>query len=292
MNIPKEKQCTCCKQMVSLSDYNSQKRGLYGRKAECKSCLNRKRRQHYADNREKSIQKSKDYYEINAEERKQYAKEYRNIHLDYYNEYNKQYHIDNKESENERKKKYYHANKERIAERHRAYMDRPGKKERALELKNKNRKENWERHLEWSREWSQKQRDTSTNYAKSNSIRSTIHAALKRNGIIKSEASEILLGCKVIDAMAYLESFGYNRAIHDIDHIVPIGRFDMNNETHRIIAFNYRNMQPLRKSENRSKQDKLIKGWELIITNICKSLNIESIEILNHIEGTMKEAVA
>jgi len=266
MQLVTEKRCTKCGNIKSLNEYYKS-----GHRSACKVCENAKEKEYRNNNKEKIAKRDQKYRAANKEK---------------INERRKKYYSKNKEVCNEYSKQYYHDNKEYYAKKNKENMAKPGNADRAKEC----RKQNWKEGLKRSREYQQKQKRLNTNYAKSSSIRNTIHSALKRHNVVKSGKSEMLLGCKVIDAMNYLESLGYDRAIHDIDHIVPVGRFDMNNEIHRIVAFNYKNMQPLEKFENKSKHDKLLKGWELIIINICKSLNVESIEILNHIEGIIKVA--
>ena len=301
MGILKEKQCICCGKMKPLDEYHNQKSGYLGHRSVCKACAKAKKKEYRAANKEKIFAMEKKYraankekifemekkYRVaNKEKRAAIDKKYRAANKEKISKNRKEHCAENKEAISEYAKQYYINNKEYYAKKHKEYMAKPGNIDRAKECRKQNRKE----ELKRSRERNQKQRQLGTNYAKCCSIRSKIWSALKRYNVIKSETSEILLGCKVIDAVNYLESLGYNRAIHDIDHIVPVGRFDMNNEIHRRIAFNYKNMQPLGRAENRSKFNKLLKGWEKIIINICKSLNIESLAILNHIAGTVKEA--
>ncbi len=296
-----EKKCKKCGNIKSLDEYYHQKNGRLGYRAACKACTDVKQKEYYTNNKEKVAISGKRYRVANKEKvtasEKKYCvanKEkiaarkgkYRNNNKEKIAAGQNKYRAANKEKIAASGKKYYINNKEHCAKKHKEYMAKPGNVDRVK----KRMKQNWKEELKRSREWSQKQRQLGTNYAKSQAIRSRIYRALKMRDVIKSEKSEILLGCKVVDAVNYLESLGYNRAIHEIDHIVPIGRFNMNDKKHRTVAFNYKNMQPLGRTENRSKQNKLLKGWESIIINICKSLSIESIAILNHIEGTMKEA--
>lgn len=42
-----------------------------------------------------------------------------------------------------------------------------------------------------------------------------------------------------------------------IDHIIPLASFDLLNEENRLIALNYKNMQPLWATDNLSKGKKL-----------------------------------
>ena len=290
MDIPKEKRCTCCGDMKPLDKYHKDKNGRLGLKAVCKVCGHAKRKKYHKNNKDKIRQARRKRYLKNADKNIDYSKKHYSENKEAHSEYNKQYRIDNREELIERHKKYHRDNKEYYAKIYKEYMAKPGNADRVREQRRRHREQNREECLKRAREWKQKQKRLNTNYAKSQTIRKTIYTALKRYNLIKSEKSEMLLGCKVIDAMNYLESLGYDKNIHEIDHIVPIRRFDMNNEIHRIVVFNYKNMQPLEKFENKTKHDKLLKGWESIIINICKSLDIESHPILNYVEETARSA--
>ena len=44
-----------------------------------------------------------------------------------------------------------------------------------------------------------------------------------------------------------------------IDHVIPISKFDLDNEEQQLIAFNWRNTMPLSCKENLIKNNKIIK---------------------------------
>jgi len=44
-----------------------------------------------------------------------------------------------------------------------------------------------------------------------------------------------------------------------IDHVIPISKFDLNNQEEQLLAFNWRNTMPLSSKENLSKNNKIIK---------------------------------
>ena len=43
-----------------------------------------------------------------------------------------------------------------------------------------------------------------------------------------------------------------------IDHVIPISKFDLSNESQQLLAFNWRNTMPLSCKENLSKNNKII----------------------------------
>ena len=73
-----------------------------------------------------------------------------------------------------------------------------------------------------------------------------------------------LLGCTLDEAKSHIESqftngiSWRNRHTWDIDHIVPLSAFDIMDPEEQLLAFNWKNIRPLRNSENRAKKDKII----------------------------------
>ena len=102
MNIPYVmKKCTKCEEWLVASsvNFNKQKSGKYGLRAECKECRKKP---------------SKEYYEANKEAR-----------TEYYKRHNKEYYEANKEAVLECCKKYRERNKEAIAKRQKKYNNTP-----------------------------------------------------------------------------------------------------------------------------------------------------------------------
>lgn len=60
-----------------------------------------------------------------------------------------------------------------------------------------------------------------------------------------------------------------------IDHIVPCAYFDLTNENHQRVCFNWRNLQPLWKKDNLSKNRKLLSDYKEKIEYISKCLDIK-----------------
>lgn len=52
----------------------------------------------------------------------------------------------------------------------------------------------------------------------------------------------------------------------EIDHIIPVSSFDFNIKNNIFKCFNYKNLQPLWKLENRKKSNKLNYSTELNVT--------------------------
>lgn len=94
--------------------------------------------------------------------------------------------------------------------------------------------------------------------------RKRIWHALQRAGIKKNFSSMEALGCSPSFFRAHLESqftseFTWENygKVWEIDHTIPISKFDLNNFEEVKKAFHYTNCQPLRIEVNRSKGDRL-----------------------------------
>jgi hypothetical protein len=92
--------------------------------------------------------------------------------------------------------------------------------------------------------------------------RTRIYNCLKRN---KNKHAQEYLGCTASEYLKWikyntsdftLETYGH---IWHIDHIIPLSKFNFENEQDRSIAFNWRNTMPLIAKDNLSKNNKIIK---------------------------------
>ena len=60
-----------------------------------------------------------------------------------------------------------------------------------------------------------------------------------------------------IDTKYTFENYG--REWH-IDHVIPLSKFDLNDEEQQLVAFNWRNTMPLSVKENLSKNNKILQS--------------------------------
>jgi hypothetical protein len=67
------------------------------------------------------------------------------------------------------------------------------------------------------------------------------------------ETLRIHLSSKFVDGMT-LENYG----LWEVDHIKPISKFDFNDQDQVFKCFNYENTQPLWRSDNRRKSNKIV----------------------------------
>lgn len=103
-------------------------------------------------------------------------------------------------------------------------------------------------------------------------VRSRIHISLKSK---KNHTIEYL-GCDYNNYLQWL--LGYDEKYNmenrgkewHIDHVIPLSKFDLDNEDEHVIAFNWRNTMPLSVKENLSKNNKIIKSQ--IQTHLTKLL--------------------
>lgn len=92
-------------------------------------------------------------------------------------------------------------------------------------------------------------------------IRSRIISALNN----KNKHTVEYLGCSIPEYLNWLLQNDANYTLENrgfewhIDHIIPLSRFNLENEEEQLIAFNWRNTMPLSCQENLKKNNKIIK---------------------------------
>lgn len=93
------------------------------------------------------------------------------------------------------------------------------------------------------------------------SIRSRIYLSLEKN-----KPTIEYLGCSAAEYLKWIltNNNGYtldNRGSEwHIDHVIPLSKFDLDDEEEQLIAFNWRNTMPLSAKENLSKNNKIIRS--------------------------------
>jgi len=92
-------------------------------------------------------------------------------------------------------------------------------------------------------------------------IRARIWSALNKN---KENHTIHYLGCNSNSYFKWMLSYNENYTIGNrgtdwhIDHVIPLSRFNLDNEDEQLVAFNWRNTMPLSVKENLSKNNKII----------------------------------
>ena len=102
-------------------------------------------------------------------------------------------------------------------------------------------------------------RQTDLQFRLCGNLRSRLYAALRRGRGVKSEGTLKLIGCSVCELRKHIESqfdpemSWSNYGDWEIDHIRPCVSFDLTDPVQQRECFNWRNLQPLWKEDNRSK---------------------------------------
>lgn len=212
------KQCSSCKETRVLSCFGKLKTSKDGLRYDCKIC-----RKAYRDNNKELIKQSQQAYYLNNKEELLTK--------------NKEYRINNIEKINEQRKKY--RNRENIKEH--------------VRLKNKE-------YLPIKKEKIKLRRKSDLDFRLSEVLRSKFHKFIKG----KNTSLSKYIGCNIDFFKAWLES-NFNENISwnnygiywDIDHVIPLSKFDFNNEVELQICYNWINLRPLEKKINILKSDKI-----------------------------------
>ncbi len=96
-------------------------------------------------------------------------------------------------------------------------------------------------------------------------LRRMVHFALTRTcGALKAARTFDLIGCSPHALGIFLESqftpemsWENYGSYWEVDHKLPLARFDLTNLEQQRLAFHFENLQPLEKTENRKKSDKV-----------------------------------
>ena len=91
-------------------------------------------------------------------------------------------------------------------------------------------------------------------------IRGRIHHALIR----KTKHTIEYLGCTTEEYLQWISDFENNYILENhgeiwhIDHVIPLSKFNLQDSTQQLLAFNWRNTMALSKKENLSKNNKIV----------------------------------
>jgi 5-methylcytosine-specific restriction endonuclease McrA len=97
-------------------------------------------------------------------------------------------------------------------------------------------------------------------YRLKQNVKSYIHIQLKNNDKKKSDSSVKYIGCSIPQLYIWLKYSNpkYDTGIEEfqIDHVIPLSLFDLNNQEEIDISFHWTNLQILSKKENLTKYNK------------------------------------
>lgn len=165
-------------------------------------------------------------------------------------------------------KKYYEANKERILAQNAEYREanRPGIQARRYQYRAQAQVRNHvamknRQYLPIKKQKIKERRLVDENFRLSEVIRSKVHKLLR--GMTTSYKE--LLGMD-LDGFRNWLAFQFEPGMTwdnygrdwQIDHVLPMSRFDLSNTTHRAICFGWTNLQPLWTTDNRLKSNRIV----------------------------------
>lgn len=252
----------------------------------------------YKDKNKEKISKQSKIYKKNNREKiaikaKPYQKEYYKTHIEAIKAYNKtnkelikerskQYQKDNRGSIALKAKIYRKDNKEEIVIWRKKYLD--NNKERQSRVHREYCKKNREKIAKQSYQHRKERRENDPNFSLVERLRNNTRRYFN-NDTVKTHTTKYLIGTDWETAIDYLKNLGYDQALHDLDHIVPLSAFNVQDRNHQRIMFNYMNIQPLTSKENNIKRASLLPNWKETIINITNQINIDPFPIIEYIKS-------
>jgi hypothetical protein len=122
-------------------------------------------------------------------------------------------------------------------------------KSKKININKKWKQKNADKNREWYREYKKKREKIDPQFKLCNKLRTRLWYALKKQkpkiGLLK------LMGCSSLELKTYIESKFQpgmtwdNYGEWEIDHILPLSRFDLTDENQVLKACHYTNLQPL-----------------------------------------------
>lgn len=229
--------CSKCNIEKSVNEYNVRNKKTGTRRRECKACLSAYNKQLRLDNIDQYKEKDKIYHEKNKEYRNQQCSDYRK---------------NNYEKVVQAEKKYYYSNRTQILERKKVYH-----------VINKDNPQ----------------------YKIKKNLRTRMWSVFNKN--VKTGSTIDDMGCGVDFLMEWFEFIFHNYKLNgvdinwenqggdwEIDHVIPLSKFDMDNRNQFLISAHWTNLFPLPSTLNRSKYNKIcthsIKKQKYLLTYFLK----------------------
>lgn len=250
------KQCSRCKQTKDSDCFGNSRNTMDGKRFDCKEC----RKKVYYANHDKMLEdKSRDYYQHKTERLKACKDRYKRNREQYLQKSNEYYNL-NKEKVSKQRKEYRERNSEVIKQKKRDYYQRP-----EIKIKNVERTKLWKRNNpEKCRAMEKRYFNKSPMRKIIKNMRTRIFTVLKRKGAHKAGHTIKQLGCTPEFLKQHLESqfhsyvnergetiemswdkFGNGPGTFQVDHIVALCLFNLDNEDEQLIANHWTNLQPL-----------------------------------------------
>lgn len=212
--------CSKCNHEKSIDEFRIRNKKTGTRRTECKTCLSAYNKQLRLNNLERYKEKDKLYHEANKEHRNAKCREYRENNYEKCIQAEKNYYINNRAQILERKKVYHYLNKD-VPE-----------------------------------------------YKIKRNLRIRMWSVLNEN--IKTGSAVDDMGCSVEFLLDWFEFVFHNYKLKgieinwensgecwDIDHVIPLSRFDLTDRYTFLVAAHWTNLFPLPKTINRRKYNKI-----------------------------------
>lgn len=185
------------------------------------------------------------------------------------------YYEANKTAYSQKRKEYYLSHKDqenrKVAEYREKHRDHLKEKER------ESRKANPDKHRKRARDYQRDRCQRDVAHRLSRILRTRIYVEIKEASSRKSASGMTLAGCSSIELIQYLESkfyggmtwesFGQGHGTFQIDHIIPVGLFNLNDPEQQRKCFHYTNLQPLWYDDHRKKTTEDLKKIRLAKSN-------------------------
>jgi hypothetical protein len=111
-------------------------------------------------------------------------------------------------------------------------------------------------------EWCKKEHDTNINYRLKKSLAARLRNVLKSNEIDKTDSTMNCIGCNIQYLREWFEfnftpemSWDNYGSYWSIDHIIPVNKFILTDETEKLQCWNWSNMMPVSIKYNSSKKE-------------------------------------
>lgn len=212
--VKMEKICYKCKTTQPLSEFGVLRQSADGHRYDCKGC----RKQYREDNKRAIQERQHAYYVMNKDALMLKNSEYRQSH------------------------------QQDIRAQRKVYREQP---EIKLHIQRKNKE-----YLPIRKQTIKERRKSDNNFRLAEILRSKIHKMIRGS----NTSYRTIIGCDFEFLKRWLE-FRFDTLMNwdnlgsywQIDHILPISKFDFSKEQDKQICFHWTNLQPLQISENRSK---------------------------------------
>jgi hypothetical protein len=165
-----------------------------------------------------------------------------------------------KQCKYDEQKKYRENNLEKLQKRDAIYHQKVKDRRRLLEIERLKTPEGKEKLREYRRMYRKKKSEEDPTFKLHQNLRKRIWKCIEK----KSKSSKIYLGCTIEEYKDWIEftmedgmTWDNYGSVWNIDHVIPISKFDLTKEEEISKAFNWKNTCARNSGENFSKKDKI-----------------------------------